>query len=128
MELLENVLSGVDAAEPPMRDASGWPVEIQCRETAGLHELSSDNANDEADENSRLPPPKNLLLTKHDRESLEILIGDHVSFIRKTKKDERAVAPPTKFVTHYLKYRRSKLPLGNPQLKRRRPPETRFKE
>lgn len=110
MELLENVLSMVDAAEPPMRDASGWPVEIQCRETAGLHELSSDYANDEADENSRLPPPKNLLLTKHDRESLEILIGDYVSFIRKTKKDERAVAPPAKFVTHYLKYRRSKLP------------------
>ena len=107
MKLLDDVLSSVDAAEPPMRDASGWPVEIQCRETAGLHELSSDSANDEADENSRLPPPKNLLLTKHDKESLEILIGDHVSFIRKTKikKDdgtveriiERAVAPQAKF-------------------------------
>jgi hypothetical protein len=110
MGLLDNVLSNVDAAEPPMRDADGWPVEIQCRETAGLHELSSDTANDEDGEKSRLPPPKNLLLTKHDKESLEILIGDHVVFIRKTKKDERAVAPPAKFVTHYLKYRRSKLP------------------
>ena len=120
MKLLDDVLSSVNAGEPPMRDASGWPVEIQCRETAGLHELSSDTANDEAGENSRLPPPKNLLLTKHDKESLEILIGDHVSFIRKTqvkKEDgtgeriiERAVAPQAKFLNHYLKYRRSKLP------------------
>jgi hypothetical protein len=93
-----------------MRDADGWPVEIQCRETAGLHELSPDSANDEADEKSRLPSPKNFLLTKHDKESLEILIGDHVAFIRETKKEERAVAPPAKFLTHYLKYRRSKLP------------------
>jgi hypothetical protein len=110
MELLDHVLSGIDAAEPPMRDVEGWPVEIQCRETAGLHELSSDSANGEDDEKSRLPAPKNFLLTKHDKESLEILIGDHVEFIRKIKKDELAVAPPAKFVTHYLKYRRSKLP------------------
>jgi hypothetical protein len=110
MKLLDDVLSSIDAAEPPMRDVEGWPVEIQCRETAGLQELSSDGANDRDDEKSRLPPPKNFLLTKHDKESLEILIGDHVEFIRKTKKDERAVAPPAKFVTHYLKYRRSKLP------------------
>ncbi|PNE10334.1 MAG: hypothetical protein CR217_14910 [Beijerinckiaceae bacterium] len=110
MKLLDDVLSSVNVAEPPMRDVEGWPVEIQCRETAGLHELSSDGTNDGDDEKSRLPPPKNFLLTKHDKESLEILIGDHVEFIRKTKKDERAVAPPAKFVNHYLKYRRSRLP------------------
>jgi hypothetical protein len=110
MELLDNVLSSVGAAEPPMRDANGWPVEIQCRDTAGLHELSSDGANGEDDEQSRLPSPKNFLLTKHDKESLEILIGDHVEFVRKTKKDELAVAPPAKILIHYLKYRRSKLP------------------
>jgi hypothetical protein len=110
MELLDHVLSSIDVAEPPMRDVEGWPVEIQRRETAGLHELSSDSANGEDDEKSRFPPPKNFLLTKHDKESLEILIGDHVEFVRKTKKDELTVAPPAKFVTHYLKYRRSKLP------------------
>jgi hypothetical protein len=110
MKLLDDVLSSVDVAEAPMRDVEGWPVEIQCRETAGLHELSSDGANDGDDEKSRLPSPKNFLLTKHDKESLEILLGDHIEFIRKTKKDELAVAPPAKFITHYLKYRRSKLP------------------
>jgi hypothetical protein len=110
MKFLDNVLSGINAAEPPMRDAEGWPVEIQCRETAGLHELTPKGANDEDDEQSRLPSPKNILLTKHDKESLEIMIGDHIEFIRETKRGERAVALPAKFLTHYLKYRRSNLP------------------
>jgi len=111
MTLVDDILSASNAMEPPMRDVEGWPVEIQCRETAGLHELSSEGANDKEDKKSRLPPPKNFLLTKHDKESLEILIGDHITFVQKGKKgDERPVAPPTKFVAHYLKYRRSKLP------------------
>ena len=110
MQLLDGVLSSINSAEPPMRDVEGWPVEVQCRETAGLHELTAEGANDEDDEKSRLPPPKHFLLTKHDKESLEVLIGDHVTFIKETKDGECAVAPPAKFVAHYLKYRRSKLP------------------
>jgi len=110
MKLLDDALTNVAAAEPPMRDVECWPVEIQCRETGGLHELAPEGRNDEDDEKSRLPSPRNFLLTKHDKESLEILIGDHVTFIRKSKAEERAVAPPTKFVAHYSKYRRSKLP------------------
>jgi hypothetical protein len=99
-----------------MRDVEGWPVEIACREVAGLHELSPEGANDGEDEKSRLPSPKNFLLTKHDRESLEILIGDHIEFCKKVKAPETAeayevlVAPPAKAVLHYLKYRRSALP------------------
>jgi hypothetical protein len=116
MKMLDRVLSNVDAAEPPMRDVEGWPVEIACREVAGLHELSAKGANDGDDEKSRLPSPKNFLLTKHDRESLEILIGDHIEFSKKVKATETAeacevlVAPPAKAVLHYLKYRRSALP------------------
>jgi hypothetical protein len=122
MKLLDDVLSNVDAPEPPMRDVEGWPVEIQSREVAGLHELTSEGANDSEDKKSRLPSPKNFLLTKHDQESVEILIGDHVEFIRKTKAKpaigtepaiearEFAVALPAKFIRHLLKYRRSNWP------------------
>jgi hypothetical protein len=106
MKLFDETLS---TPEPPMRDANGWPVEVECRETAGLHELTPEGANDEVDEKSRLLPPKNLLLTKHDSESLEILLGDYVEFISNTKAGARAVAPPSKFIRHYLRYRRSKL-------------------
>ena len=110
MQLLDGVLSSIDLAQPPMRDVEGWPVQVQCRETAGLHELTAEGANDEDDEKSRLPPPKHFRSTKHDKESLEVLIGDHVTFIKETKDGECAVAPPAKFVARYLKYRRSKLP------------------
>lgn len=76
-----------------------------------MHELSSEGANDAEDEKSRLPSPKNFLLTKHDKQSLEILIGDYITFFKKDKNEvEFSVAPPSRFIDHYLKYRRSKLP------------------
>ena len=70
----------------------------------------NDDRNDEEDEKSRLPPPKNFLLTKHDKFTLEIEIGDHITFVQETLNGERDVAPPDKFLIHYLKYSRSKLP------------------
>jgi hypothetical protein len=93
-----------------MRDAEGWPVEVQCRESAGLHELTAEGANAEESEKSRLPSPKHFLLTRHEKESLEIEWGDHLCFVQKTETGERYVAPPEKFLTHFLKYRRSNLP------------------
>ena len=102
--------SGVDAPEPPMRDAEGWPIEVQCREAVGLHVLTTNGANAEENAKSRLPSPKHFLLTRHERESLEIEWGDHLCFVQKTRDGERYVAPPDKFLNHYLKYRRSELP------------------
>jgi hypothetical protein len=55
---------------------NGWPVGIEWREAAGLHELTSAGSNDADDEESRLPAPGQLLLTRHDVHSLEIEIGD----------------------------------------------------
>jgi hypothetical protein len=110
METWDEILCHVDAPEPPMRDAEGCPVEIQCRETAGLHELTAQGANDEEDEKSRLPSPKNFLLTKHDKFGLEIEISDYVTFVQESLNGERYVAPPDRFLIHYLKYSRSKLP------------------
>ena len=110
MELLDDILTAISANEPPMRDVEGLPVEVQCRETPGLHELTPRGANDEEEEKSRLPSPKNFLLTGHDRESLEILIGDYIAFIRKTADGERSVAPPAKVINHFMKYRRSHMP------------------
>jgi hypothetical protein len=110
MAAWDDVLCRVDVSEPPMRDAEGCPVEIKCRETAGLHELTARGSNGEEDEKSRLPAPKNFLLTKHDKFTLEIEIGDHMTFVQETEDGERYVAPPDKFLVHYLKYSRSKLP------------------
>lgn len=107
------IRSHVDVPEPPMRDVSGWPVEIRTRASAGLHELTAKGANDEEDETSRLLVPSYPLLTSHDRFSLEIEIGDHIDFVAPTKLGCVSVAPPERLVTHYLKYGRSNLPVVN---------------
>jgi hypothetical protein len=93
-----------------MRDIEDWPVHITCREVPSLHELTGAGSNAEEDKKSRLPAPKNYLLTKHDRFSLEHEIGDHISFVQETKDGERLVAPPGKFLEHYLRYARSEAP------------------
>jgi hypothetical protein len=110
METWDKILCHVDVPEPPMRDAEGCPVAIQCRETSGLHELTAQGANAGEEEETRLPSPNNFLLTKHDKFTLEIEIGDYITFVQETLNGERDVAPPDKFLTHYLKYSRSKLP------------------
>jgi len=58
MERWDAVLRSIKAPEPPMRDLDGWPVHAREREPLGvLHELTSDGANDDESELSRLPPP-----------------------------------------------------------------------
>jgi hypothetical protein len=106
----DSILSHVGAPEPPMRDIEDWPVHIHCREVPSLHELTGAGSNAEEDKKSRLPAPKNYLLTKHDHLSLEIEIGDYITFVRETEESERPVAPPGKFVQHYLQYGRSEAP------------------
>jgi len=106
----DSILIGVKAAEPPMRDIEGWPVHIGCREVSNLHELTGTSANATEEKKSCLPSPKNYLLTKHDSSSLEIELGDYITFVRKTKKGEYHVAPRAKFVKHYLQYTRSEAP------------------
>lgn len=86
-------MSRVKAAEPPMRDIEDWPIHIRCWEVPSLHELTGAGSNAEENKKSRLPAPKNYLLTKHDRFSLEFEIGDHITFIQRTGDGERPVAP-----------------------------------
>ena len=99
-----------DFAEPPMRNAEGWPIEIRWRDPPGLHTLSSAGANAEEDENSRLPAPEQFLLSKHDQFSLEIEVGKYITFVQRTLDGSRDVAPPEKFTLHYLKLRGSAAP------------------
>ena len=110
MEAWDDILVHADVPEPPMRDVEGWPVAIQQREIAGLHELTASGSNDEEDTKTRLPSPKNFLLTKHDVYSLEIELSDYVTFVEETADGDRAVGAPSRLLTHWLKYRRSNLP------------------
>jgi hypothetical protein len=63
MRLLDQQLT-TNELEPPMRSVDGWPVNVQLREPAALHELTPDSANN--GENTPLPPPKTYALVRHD--------------------------------------------------------------
>jgi hypothetical protein len=107
----DGILSAAKAAEPPMRDLSGWPVHVREREPMGrLHGLTSKGANDEEVETSRLPPPKQILLTRHDAYSVEHEIGNYITLFRETKGDDIRVCPERRFIDHWLHYEKSKLP------------------
>jgi len=110
LRTLDEVLSGVTDPEPPMRDADGRPVEVRSRSPLFLHQLTSQGANDDEPDKTRLPPPELPLLTPHDRFSLAHEIERFIEFTTETKADVRSVALPPVFVEHYLGYRDSRLP------------------
>jgi hypothetical protein len=112
MAAWDEVLANVDAPEPPVRDLAAWPVFVTVREPHGaLHTLTAAGANDEEDAPSRLPPPKQALLTRHDVYSIEHEIGAHLTFLKETADGDEAVCPGRRFIEHWLHLRTSKLPV-----------------
>ena len=121
MELLDKALLTAEAI-PPMRSISGWPIEIELREPAGLHELTAEGANDDEAEQSRLPAPKSRMLTRHNRCTLALLIERYVRFhtevaIKDKKTGKRTGETfkaykrlPGEFLPFYCDYKQSKLP------------------
>ena len=118
MVLLDDVLL-TDEPIPPMRDLDGIPIALTVREPYGLHELSSDGANEGEDKTSRLPAPAQHMLVHHDACSLALLIEQHVEFYKESKKKDdppdsepqrSPVALPSVFIDFYLKHRASRLP------------------
>ncbi len=107
---LDEVLTGTDVPEPPMRDLDGHPVEVRSRPPMLLHELSAAGANQDEAPKTRLPPPALPLLTRHDRFSLAHAIEGYVEYVAESDEDIRPVALPPVFVDHFMHYRDSALP------------------
>ncbi len=105
----DGICCAVKSPEPPMRDANNWPVYVNRTEIPGMHILTSMTAN--GGEDSTLPQPKNFLLNRHDKFSLELELGDHVTFYTEDEMlERREVAPSARFVEHFLHYERSHAP------------------
>jgi len=113
MSLLDKLLS-TNEAVPPMRSLLGWPVEVEEREPAGFHELTSAGSNNEEADESRLPPPKSAVLARHNTCTMALLIEQYARFFIIVKIMGVPVKVYTRlagaFVTHFLEHKKSKLP------------------
>jgi hypothetical protein len=107
---LNEVLGASKAAEPPMRDIDGAAVRVRIRRVPGTHLLTAAGANgEEEDNNSRLPPPEQPLLSRLDEPQLAELIEHHIEFVTK---DGRQVHLPPAFVKHYHSRDDNALPIA----------------
>jgi hypothetical protein len=98
MQVINEVFAGSRAEVPPMRDFEGFVTRCRARRVAGLHRLTSHEANDEGDDETRLPPPEQLLLTRIGEPELAELIEQHIEYV---DNQGREVHLPPQFVKHY---------------------------
>ena len=112
MDLLDEALTAVTDAEPPMRDLDGRPVEIRERVPSDVHQLTGGGSNDGEAANTRLPAPALPLVSRHDRFSMWSISSNDMDGIAwsKARSPDRPVALPAPFIDHYMAYRESALP------------------
>ena len=99
MEALNDVLSASGLPEPPMRDIDGAVTQIRVRRIPNMHALTPQGANEGDQEDTRLPPPEQPLLTRLDEPHLAELIERHIDFV---DGEGRSVHLGSPFVRHYL--------------------------
>ena len=108
MEVLNDVLGRSTAPEPPMRDLSGTMTEIRLRRAPDMHALSALGSNAADTDETRLPAPEQLLLTRLNDVALSELIERHVDYVDNTGRSVHLAAP---FVRHCLVRHDNALPL-----------------
>jgi hypothetical protein len=115
MRDLDEVLTAVQAAIPPIRDVVGRPIYVEEQSPLGLHLLTSESADDRNVSGvvPVIPAPPQRLLVDHNRYTLAHEIETHVAYEidEEDEEDEhRIVALPMSFVEHYLRFQDSRLP------------------
>jgi hypothetical protein len=84
MQVLNEVLANSCSAEPPMRDAEGWVVQVRTRRILSLHALTTHGANHEDTNATRLPAPEQPLLYRLDEPALAELIERQIEYVDET--------------------------------------------
>ena len=110
IDAIDEVLSNINALEPPMRDLDGRPTEVICRQAMQIHALTPSGANAEESQGKLPPALKFPLLTPHDIASMTRVVELHIRYIKETSRGEQTVALPDVFIDHYMRFRRSGLP------------------
>ncbi|MBV8894132.1 MAG: hypothetical protein JO266_19540 [Acidobacteria bacterium] len=109
MEVLNTVLGNSNLLEPPMRDINGVVTKVRVRRTPYTHTLTARGANQEEDNEQRLPPPDQPLLTRLDEAQLAELIEQHIDYVDPTG---RSVHLGIGFVNHFIARDDDVLPLA----------------
>lgn len=99
MQVLNDVLGGSTAAEPPMRDSDGYLVTVRLRRPPNMHALTSQGANAEARKGDLLPVPEQHLLTRCDEVVLSERIEEHIDYV---DRGGESVHLPPAFVRHFM--------------------------
>ncbi len=110
VELLNDILGKSTAAEPPARDIDGYLVQVRTRPPTGMHTLTAQEANSEAADDNRLPPPEHLLLTRLDQTAVAELIELHIDY---ADQKDRSVHLPAIFVSHLIRRSDGALPIAS---------------
>ena len=111
MQLLDDVLSTLNIAEPPMRNNDGMLTQCRMRTPVAMHAFGSQAANGEdlEGEETRLPPPHQHLLTVLSEPESAELIERHVDFVDGTGRSVHLGSP---FVRHYMQRTGGALPIA----------------
>ena len=112
MQLLDDVLGTLNIAEPPMRNNDGMLTQCRMRTPVAMHAFGSSAANGEdADgEETKLPPPKQHLLTVLSEPESAELIERYVDFIDSSGRSVHLASP---FVRHYIQRSGGALPIAS---------------
>jgi hypothetical protein len=111
MMLLDDVLGSQAVAEPPMRNIDGMLTQCRMREPTAMHAFGREEANGESaggEGETRLPPPKQHLLTVLSEVEAAELIERYIDFVDVGGRNVHLASP---FVRHYMQRSSGALPV-----------------
>jgi hypothetical protein len=110
MQVLNDVRGKSTDIEPPMRDVSGYIVQVRIRRVPKMHLLTVRGSNQCDSEETRLPAPEQPLLIRLDEIGVAELIEHHIEYVdAETSRPVHLGAP---FVKHFLRRDDNALPIA----------------
>ena len=98
MAVLNDILGGSEAPEPPMRNVEGIVTQVRVRRVPNMHALTSSGSNDPEAKDQREPAIEQPLLSRLDEMALAELIERHIDYVTE---EGQSVHLPTAFVKHF---------------------------
>jgi hypothetical protein len=109
MDVLNEIIGGVIAAKPPSRDIDGDAMWVRKLPVPNMHVFT--DANQEGDDETKLPPPEQWVLCKMNEMEVAEMIERHIDFyVEDENGSRRSVHLPMQFVRHFMRRHDGALP------------------